>query len=111
MLRKTTIMFAAASALFPASALAQTAPGQGQNNGQGWNHSNGPTSTGQPDADCEELGTTPGNSASAPGSGSPFSGEDSVAGSHYAGSQPQNRRNTASVSIYDVACLNQSLHR
>ena len=62
---------------------------------------------GQPNQSCEELGTTPGNSASAPGGGSPFSGEDSKAGSHYAGSQLQNSRNTASVSQYDVACANQ----
>jgi hypothetical protein len=69
---------------------------------------NGPTSTGQPDADCEELGTTPGHSSTAAGGGSPFSGEDSTAGSHYAGSQPQNSRNSASVSIYDIACQNQT---
>jgi len=34
-------------------------------------------------------------------------GEGSTAGSHYAGSAPQNSRNTASVSQYDVACANQ----
>jgi hypothetical protein len=62
---------------------------------------------GQPNQDCEALGTTPGNSASAPGGGSPFGGEESTGGSHYAGSQGQNSRNSASVSQYDVACANQ----
>jgi len=85
-----------------------TAPGNGQLNGQGYNHMHTQAKAlGQPNQSCEELGTTPGNSASAPGGGSPFSGEDSTAGSHYAGSQMQNSRNTASVSQYDVACANQ----
>jgi len=85
-----------------------TAPGNGQVNGQGYNHMHEQAKAlGQPNQSCEELGTTPGNSASAPGGGSPFSGEDSKAGSHYAGSQLQNSRNTASVSQYDVACANQ----
>lgn len=84
-----------------------TAPGNGQFNGTGYNHTNSGQAKGQPNQSCEELGTTPGNSASAPGGGSPFSGEDSKSGSHYAGSQKQNSRNTASVSQYDVACANQ----
>jgi hypothetical protein len=83
-------------------------PGQGQINGQGYNHMHTQAQAkGQPNQSCELSGTTPGNSASAPGGGSPFGGEDSVGGSHYAGSQPQNSRNTASVSQYDVACANQ----
>ena len=80
---------AAALALTPAIASAQTAPGNGQNNGNGYWHLNS------------------GNAGSAPGGGSPFTGEDSKAGQKYAGSQPQNSRNTASVSQYDVACANQ----
>jgi len=84
-----------------------TAPGNGQNNGAGYNHMNTGQAKGQPNQSCEELGTTPGNSASAPGGGSPFSGEDSTSGTHYAGSQKQNSRNTASVSQYDTACANQ----
>ena len=107
----TLIVGAAAMALVPGFASAQSAPGNGQYNGSGYWHSNGPDTTGQPGADCEDIvadgGSTPGNSASAPGGGSPFSGEDSTAGSHYAGSQPQNSRNSASVSQYDVACANQ----
>ena len=79
---------------------------QGQTNGQGWDHSNGPTQTGQPNASCEDpaTSTTPGNSASAPGSA--FN-PDGKAGSVYAGEQPQNSRNSASVSQYDVACAHQ----
>jgi len=109
MRRSFGLLAAGILAIAPSSTFAQTQPpGQGQYNGSGYWHTNGPTSTGQPDADCEDLGTTPGNSAAAPGGGSPFGGEDSTAGSHYAGSQPQNSRNSASVSIYDVACQNQT---
>jgi hypothetical protein len=106
---KATILMlgATALALTPAFASAQTAPGNGQNNGTGYWHTNSGNANGQPNQSCEELGTTPGNSATAQGGGSPFSGEDSTAGTHYAGSQPQNSRNTASVSQYDVACANQ----
>ena len=42
------------------------------------------------------------------GGGSAFADEDvSVAGAHYAGTQPQNSKNTASVSQYDIACAHQ----
>jgi hypothetical protein len=85
-----------------------TAPGNGQTNGQGYNHMHTQAQAkGQPNQDCEALGTTPGNAATAPGGGSPFGGETSKGGSHYAGSQGQNSRNSASVSQYDVACANQ----
>ncbi|HLO20449.1 MAG TPA: hypothetical protein VK192_08140 [Sphingomicrobium sp.] len=108
---KILLLGAAAMALVPAFASAQTAPGNGQYNGTGYNHSNSGNANGQPNQDCEEIvadgGSTPGNSASAPGGGSPFGGEDSTAGSHYAGSQPQNSRNSANASQYDVACANQ----
>lgn len=102
--RTFSILAAGVIAFAPASAFAQTAPGQGQYNGQGYNHSNGPTSTGQPSQDCEELiasgeGSDPGNSATS--GHSAFGGS---AGDVYAGSQPQNSRNTASVSQYDTAC-------
>jgi len=82
-------------------------PGQGQFQGQGYNHMNSGQARGQPNQSCETTGSPPGNSASAPGGGSPFIGDSSTGGSHYAGSQPQNSRNTASVSQYDVACANQ----
>jgi hypothetical protein len=62
----------------------------------------GPAATGQPNQSCQAAGsTTPGNAASAPGSA--FN-PDGNAGTHYAGQQPQNSRNTASVAQYDVAC-------
>lgn len=108
---KATILTLGATlmALTPTVAGAQLtpAPGNGQYNGTGYNHTNSGNAYGQPNQDCEALGTTPGNAGSAPGGGSPFTGEDSNAGQHYAGSAVQNSRNTASVSQYDVACANQ----
>jgi hypothetical protein len=66
----------------------------------------GPTRTGQPNQTCGSATApnTPGNAAAAPGSAFNPSG---TAGSVYAGEQPQNSRNTASVSQYDVACSHQ----
>src|SRR5882762_6837119 len=104
-MRRSIALFAAtAMSLSPATAFAQTAPGQGQSNGNGYWHTNGPASTGQPGASCEDAGTRPGNAQNAPGSA--FN-PDGNAGTHYAGEQPQNSRNSASVSQYDVACVNQ----
>ena len=57
--------------------------------------------TGQPNQSCETTPNTPGRAASAPGSA--FN-PDGHAGTVYAGEQPQNSRNSASVSQYDVAC-------
>src|SRR5690349_755373 len=57
--------------------------------------------TGQPNQSCEDNPTTPGNASSAPGSAFNPNGN---AGTHYAGEQPQNSKNSASVSQYDVAC-------
>ena len=59
---------------------------------------------GQPNQSCEEQTMRPGNASSAPGSA--FN-PDGKAGTVYAGQQPQNSRNTASVSQYDVACFHQ----
>jgi hypothetical protein len=66
----------------------------------------GPSHTGQPNQSCGSASApnTPGNAASAPGSA--FNPEGN-AGTHYAGQQPQNSRNSASVAQYDVACSNQ----
>jgi hypothetical protein len=66
----------------------------------------GPSHTGQPNQTCGSATApnTPGNAAAAPGSAFNPSG---TAGSVYAGEQPQNSRNTASVSQYDVACFHQ----
>ena len=109
---KIAMIGAVAMALTSATGYAQSPPGNGQFQGSGYWHVNSGNAVGQPGADCEDLvlekeGATPGHSANSPGGGSPFSGEDSTGGSHYAGSQPQNSRNTASVSQYDVACANQ----
>jgi hypothetical protein len=96
------MMSAAALAFAPANALAAPA-------GHGPDHSNGPATTGQPNQSCEDLedggnDVRPGNAERAPGSA--FN-PDGNAGTHYAGEQPQNSRNSASVSQYDVACLHQ----
>jgi len=60
--------------------------------------------TGQPGVECDEFPSTPGHAAAAPGSA--FN-EEGKAGTVYAGEQPQNSKNTASVSQYDVACSKQ----
>jgi hypothetical protein len=62
--------------------------------------------TGQPNQTCGSATApnTPGAAASAPGSA--FN-PDGKAGTVYAGQQPQNSRNSASVSQYDVACSHQ----
>ena len=66
----------------------------------------GPSRTGQPNQSCGSATApnTPGNAATAPGSAFNPGG---TAGSVYAGQQPQNSRNTASVSQYDSACAHQ----
>ncbi len=108
-MKNSLLMIAAgALAMSPATIAAQTAPGQGQYNGAGWDHMNGPTTTGQPGAECEDLiadgeGAFPGHAGD--NGHSAFGGS---AGDVYAGSQPQNSRNTASVSQYDTACLHQT---
>lgn len=103
MTRTVAWMAAAAIALSPSFALAQAAPGQGQVNGTGYWHLNGPAEPPGPDVECgedEALGS-PGQASEAPGSA--FN-EEGTGHSHYAGEQPQNSRNTASFSRYDVAC-------
>jgi hypothetical protein len=108
---KFLILGAAAMAVTPSLASAQTAPGNGQYNGTGYNHSNSGNAYGQPNQSCQDIngGNTgpsyPGNASSAPGSA--FNETNGNAGGMYAGSQPQNSRNTASVAQYDVACANQ----
>ena len=64
-----------------------------------------PGTMGQPNQSCQAQTTTPGNSASAPGSAFNTEGK---AGTVYAGTQPQNSVNTKSVSQYDVACFQVS---
>jgi hypothetical protein len=90
----------------PATQTAPATPQSPTGNGGGYNHMNSPQhETGQPMQSCETTGTTPGNSGTAPGSA--FNGDGGTAGSQYAGEQPQNSRNTASVSQYDQACAKQ----
>ncbi len=64
--------------------------------------------TGQPSQSCQAASNypadTPGNSFNAPGSAFNPNG---VADAKYAGTQPQNSKNTASVAQYDVACTHQ----
>lgn len=123
-MKRTIILLTAAGAIALAPGLAMASPPTGggpaqahvqtsttttsspsNTNGGGYNHLNSPAHvTGQPNQSCETTGTPPGNSASAAGSAFNPSG---TAGSNYAGQQPQNSRNTASVSQYDVACANQ----
>jgi hypothetical protein len=62
---------------------------------------------GQPNQSCQAEPLTPGQSASAPGSAFNTSG---VAGTVYAGQQPQNSNNPNAVSQYDVACFQVSTH-
>jgi|GEM_PF-817035 len=64
--------------------------------------------TGQPSQTIGSVQTgsvTPGHASSAPGSA--FN-PDGNAGTHYAGTQPQNSNNPKSVSQYDVAGFQQS---
>jgi hypothetical protein len=64
-----------------------------------------PAVAAQPNQSCQAQPMTPGNAASAPGSAFNPSG---VAGTVYAGTQPQNSTNPNSVSQYDVACFQVS---
>lgn len=75
-------------------------------------NTNGGQAAGQPNQDCQDLvasgeGAYPGNTPTAPGSA--FNETDGIAGGKYAGSQPQNSKNPASVSQYDVACEMQPM--
>ena len=95
----------------PATRASQAGPtgasgSMGSTNGVGWTHSNGPDhETGQAFFECEDA--RPGHASSAPGSA--FN-PDGNAGTHYAGEQPQNSRNSSSVSQYDTACMHQPQH-
>jgi hypothetical protein len=69
-----------------------------------------PSGTGQPSQTCLSgaAPSEPGNAASARGSA--FNEDGGIAGSMYAGSQPQSSTNPKSVSQYDVACFQVSQH-
>jgi hypothetical protein len=65
--------------------------------------------THQPNQSCQSEPSSPGNASGAPGSA--FNEDPGgVAGSKYAGSQPQNSNNPNSVAQYDVACTQVSNH-
>ncbi|GAA0680545.1 hypothetical protein GCM10010193_37740 [Kitasatospora atroaurantiaca] len=68
-----------------------------------------PSGTGQPPQECGSSAAPnrPGHAELARGSA--FNPEG-VAGTHYAGEQPQNSHNPHSVSQYDVACFQVSQH-
>jgi len=103
---KATILMIGAVALGLAPSLASAAPTTNRTSAP---TTNGPTATGQPGQDCVDLvtsgeGSFPGNSYLSPGSA--FNEDPGgVAGSKYAGEQPQNTVNLATSSQYDVACL------
>ena len=69
-----------------------------------------PSGTGQPSQTClsSKAPNEPGNASTAPGSA--FNENGGTAGSVYAGQQPQNSKNSNSVSQYDVACYQVSQH-
>jgi hypothetical protein len=69
-----------------------------------------PPGRGQPNQTClsDTALVEPGHAASAPGSA--FNENGGIAGSVYAGEQPQNSKNPRSVSQYDVACFQVSQH-
>ena len=106
---KLALIFLAAGTMALTPGLAQSGQGhirsQGSTNGVGWG--SGPTSTGQPGVECEDLiedgeGAVPGNAANGH---SAFGGH---AHDQYAGEQPQNSVNIASSSQYDIACAHQA---
>jgi len=104
-MKSTLVIFgAAAMALNPTLASAQHSPTSRQTS----TTTQSGQALGQPDQSCQDInggntGTSyPGNASSAPGSA--FNETSGIAGGMYAGSQPQNSNNSASVSQYDVAC-------
>jgi len=92
MVRKLVLALAASSALAVVGAGAAVAD-------------TNPNGTGQQSQSCQSQPSTPGNSASAPGSAFNPNGK---AGTVYAGTQPQNSKNSHSVAQYDVACYQVS---
>ncbi len=105
---KTTLLLIGVTAIVLTPSLASAQQSNTQTNTQSGQ------ALGQPDQSCQDVngGNTgpyyPGHTSTAPGSA--FNETDGIAGGMYAGSQPQNSNNTASVSQYDVACFNQLQH-
>ena len=126
-MKHLTLMFGAALLLAPSGA-AFAAPG-GMSHGPSGMAAHGPAptspsftaptnpnarsgnATGHPNQSCQSIGVEPGHASGSPGS--PFNeptatNPGGTAGGQYAGSQPQNSKNTASIAQYDVACANQA---
>jgi hypothetical protein len=82
------------------------AASQAGTNSAGHNGTPAPRAVGQPNQSCGSASApqTPGEALFAPGSAFNPTG---MAGTVYAGQQPQNSNNPAAVSQYDVACANQ----
>jgi hypothetical protein len=107
---RIAMLMIAAGVLAANPAVAQRGGGngslaKGSTNGVGWG--SGPTSTGQPGVECEDLiedgeGAVPGGAANG---SSAFGG---FAHGQYAGEQPQNSVNLATASQYDIACAGQA---
>jgi len=106
---KAMVLMIGVVALAFAPGMATAAPGSASHAASPNQTSLPSPTTGQPGQDCVDLiesgmGSFPGHSSAAPGSA--FNEDPGgVAGAHYAGEQPQNSKNSASVSQYDVACL------
>ncbi|HEY2836829.1 MAG TPA: hypothetical protein VGI89_09685 [Rhizomicrobium sp.] len=80
--------------------------GSGGTGGKAGTNTGTPVARGQPNQSCgsDTAPDTPGDAFLAPGSAfNPFG----IAGTMYAGEQPQNSKNPAAVSQYDVACFHQ----
>lgn len=98
---KSNLLLLGAAAMVLTPSLAAAKPTQPSN-------TQTPVAQGQPNQSCQDIngGNTgpsyPGHTTTAPGSA--FNETDGIAGGMYAGSQPQNSNNPASVSQYDVAC-------
>jgi len=109
---KATFLQLGAAAMVLTPSLAAAAPTQPSSTST---NTSSPGTQGQPSQSCQTIngGNTgpyyPGNTSNSPGSAFNES-TPGVAGGMYAGSQPQNSNNPMSVSQYDVACFEQSLH-
>ena len=102
---RAPILVVGAAAMALAPAMLSAAPGGNGSNSTTTSPTSLPSpTTGQPGADCEDLIAT--EQGSAPGGS--FNGQSAFggfAGTKYAGEQPQNSKNSASVSQYDTGCL------
>jgi hypothetical protein len=98
-------MMPAGSALADDVHLATNVSGQPDSGGSVVNCGSPLNGTGQ------TLASTPGNGSAtfSTSLGSPY-GTTALAGSMYAGSQPQNSNNPSSISQYDVSCFQATMH-